>query len=149
MMRSNLSRVVTFIVMLAITLCFIQIEADGPSLQRYRYNVIFINGCESETNKAISGVCRTNTGGGMLHFYLPNLWQTYATTVRVIENFRATLDCVITRGGTQRESFRVFDQERDKGDHKCGSTGECWYKITENGIYFSNHNGAWFKIINW
>ncbi|WCJ44670.1 hypothetical protein M5689_025327 [Euphorbia peplus] len=148
-MRSNLSGAIAFIVMLALAVCLIQIQANDPSPPRYRFNVIFINGCESKILRDINGTCESSTSGTST-FHLSDLWQKYTRMVRIPDHGRTILHCTVTRVVRYKESsFIAFDQERDRGDHRCGSTGECWYKITEVGIYWSNHNGSWTKIINW
>ncbi|WCJ44674.1 hypothetical protein M5689_025330 [Euphorbia peplus] len=147
-MRSNLSGAIAFIVMLALSVCLIQIKANDPPPPRSRFNVIFINGCESRILRDINGTCTSSTSGTST-FHLFQLWEKYTRMVRIPDHGRTVLHCKVTRGYNQETSFIAFDQERDRGNQKCGSTGECWYKITEVGIYWSNHNGTWTKIINW
>ncbi|EEF44307.1 conserved hypothetical protein [Ricinus communis] len=119
---------------------------DKGKHTHYKYTVYILNGCESGIEMPIHGQC-FHVG----NFTLIRLWQQYHWSFSVSYTKDVTYQCNLSRGysRSQRQSIVAFNLDRDSDERRCGGTGECYWKITEVGIYFGNNNSTWTKAYNW
>ncbi|XVF85016.1 hypothetical protein PTKIN_Ptkin17bG0084900 [Pterospermum kingtungense] len=119
-------------------------ESVDRILFRLRFKVHILNGFADNANPLIIHCYSLDDDLGQ-----HTLWKGQEFQFKFGLNlFRSTyFECTFKWGSKSTDPFSVFTGNIES--ITCKATGNCFWKVTEYGIYFSNNNKDWEKRLGW
>ncbi|XP_050216262.1 uncharacterized protein LOC126667350 [Mercurialis annua] len=139
-MSSYSSSLVCILVLFALAISKIHAQLPPPPIPHLDFHVHIIKGY---ANGWISGRCYSPSHTISMNFTLIHLDSQFQL------HARAYFLCFMRKDQNERKTFKVFDQAVEGTNRLCGRTGNCFWKLKEDGIYFATDNVTYTREFGW